>query len=145
MTTDWTQIDWKLVVAAYGAIVATLVAIWQVYVGFRDRGRLKVSALYGRTHPVDVASGAQAEEFIVISVVNHGRRPMTLVSAGIQLSDGRQIVVESDKFPFELSENETADFRVNLKLISNQPITAWVRDSRNKLRRSRTGFVESPR
>jgi hypothetical protein len=142
---DLKEIDWKLVVAAYAAVVSTLIAFWQVYLGFRDRSRLKVSAHYGKSHPADVGLNSPEEEFVVIGVVNDGRRPVTVVSAGIGLSDGREIIVEGTMFPLELSESKSGDFAVNMKLISSQPITAWVRDSRNKLYRSRRDVIRRPR
>ena len=76
--------EWPAVLAIYGAIAATLAAGWNIYSGFRDRGRLKLELHLERyvldtpygdrvQMPVDSLEGCELH----LSVVNVGRRPIT--------------------------------------------------------------------
>ena len=125
------------VIATYAGALSSLTAIWQVYVGYRDKPKLKIKALYGRTHPGDVGPNVPMEEFIDVNVINCGRRPISVVSAGLTRSDGKEIIVESAKFPLQLAEGMSGDFVINMKLIHPlQSVRTWVRDANGKLHQS---------
>jgi len=76
--------EWPAVLGIYGAIAATLTAGWNIYSGFRDRGRLRLELRLKRfvqdAHgaliemPVDSLKGSELH----LTVVNVGRRPITL-------------------------------------------------------------------
>ena len=125
-------------IAIYAAALSSLTTAWQVYVEYRDKPKLEVKALYGRTHPGDVGPNVPMEEYIDVNAINCGRRPISIVSAGITRSDGKEIIVESAKFPLQLSEGMGEDFAINLRLIHPlQSVRAWVRDASGKLHQSK--------
>jgi len=78
--------EWPAVLGIYGAIAATLTAGWNIYSGFRDRGRLRLELLLKRfaqnsigeeiEKPVDRLEGIQLH----LGVVNTGRRPITVTA-----------------------------------------------------------------
>jgi len=74
--------EWPAVLGIYGAIAATLTAAWNIWSGFRDRGRLKLELRLKRfvrntigepiEMPVDSLKGSELH----LTVVNVGRRPI---------------------------------------------------------------------
>ena len=75
--------EWPAVLGIYGAIAATLTAGWNIWSGFRDRGRLKLELRLKRfvldtrygdpiEMPVDSLEGCELH----LTVVNTGRRPI---------------------------------------------------------------------
>jgi hypothetical protein len=77
--------EWPAVLGIYGAIVATLTAGWNIWIGFQDRGHLKLGLQLRRY--VQNAGGGQIEKPVDqlegielhLSVVNTGRRPITVI------------------------------------------------------------------
>ena len=78
--------EWPAALGVYGAIVATLTAGWTIWVGLQDRGCLKLALQLRRYEsnaigeriekPPDRLDGIELH----ISVVNTGRRSLTVVS-----------------------------------------------------------------
>ena len=138
--------SWKFAIEVGGLFFAAVGIFWRIYVFFSKQGRIKVSANYGRTHPDDVRNGAPDEEFLVITAVNTGERPITIVSAGVDLTTGGQVIIESHVpgFPIKLLASHPEDFKINFKSIPMFPVSAWVRDSLYKVHRSQRRFVGRP-
>jgi len=76
--------EWPAALGIYGAIVATLTALWSFWIGVRDRGHLKLKLelkRYEQTstgrvgRPVDQLEGIELH----LAVVNRGRRPVMVV------------------------------------------------------------------
>ncbi len=65
------QPDWGLMLSVCAAIVATGVAVWNVYIGLRDRGHLKIVSVGEMEN-----SRLNAVCFVI---TNEGRRPLTLL------------------------------------------------------------------
>lgn len=68
------------VIAVYGAVVATGVAAWNIYMGRRDRGRIRIiidKIMKDRGPKIRVFCG----------IGNVGRRPITLKKHGIKKED----------------------------------------------------------
>ena len=78
--------EWPAALGIYGAIVATLTAVWGIWSGFRDRGQLRLELQmkrfdensYGEEieKPVDRLEGTQLH----LRVVNTGRRPIMVTA-----------------------------------------------------------------
>jgi hypothetical protein len=90
------HIDWNstTMLAAYGAVVATVTFGWNLVRDLRDRGELKVSASVRRLvrspaggyaiAPDLSVEGASEELYIVLTVANTGRRPMRWEGWGVK-------------------------------------------------------------
>jgi hypothetical protein len=105
--------EWPAVLGIYGAIAATLTAGWNIYSGFRDRGRLKLGLQLRRY--VQNAGGGQIEKLVDrlegielhLSAVNTGRRPLTVVGwYGVPLARKASHSLLS-QFPRQQIINET--------------------------------------
>ncbi len=75
------QIDWTLWIAIYGAITATVALLLDYYNAKRDVGHLVLEASIGKY--VQGGRGALATnppEYLILSVANAGRRPVTVDS-----------------------------------------------------------------
>ncbi len=100
------------VVAWYGAIVATVAAAVAVYNAWRDRPRLVVSA---RPNFLELGNET-AGKLICVSVVNRGRRPVTLRGVALKMRDGIEIaVVKSMQAQDEIGEGKGKSYFMNQK------------------------------
>ena len=71
-------------IAAYGAIVATGGILWNVYLKYSDRPRIKVS-----TNPAIVKGDQGLSPMrVTFAAANTGKRPVTLSSCSVEFSDG---------------------------------------------------------
>ena len=118
--------------AIYGAAIGTVAALgvaWNIHIGLRDRGRLRITAAVSKlsmSQEVDLASlTATVKEWldcISIQASNIGRRPMTVGQCTLKSHDGRAlwfatgaslrygragaIVDDSHRVPKRLEESE---------------------------------------
>lgn len=82
-------------VAVYGAVVATVTAIWKIYTDLRDKGRLKIELTVGRmlsasgaavtmtmTPEGPVPINLSDRDRIFMTVTNVGRRPIKVAKVG---------------------------------------------------------------
>jgi len=127
--------DWlAFAVAAYGAIVATIVAGYQF---MRDRAGVKV-VLTPISSETQGSEGATAEIW-GIRVVNHRKRPITIQDAGLLRGKdhlhslflnihGDRI---ADPFPVALTDGMSAEFYVHRDDRADVR-GAWVRDALNR-------------
>jgi hypothetical protein len=70
-------------IAVYGAVLATLVFIWNVCRWWRDQGRLKVHCFIGRRFnggylPVDDSTSLTVPTHLIYTVTNIGTRPIAV-------------------------------------------------------------------
>ena len=68
-------------ISIYSAVVATGVAIWQVYTYVRDGPRLKATA--GSNRRIVDGGGLDSKTYIVVNVVNVGNRATTIQVFGL--------------------------------------------------------------
>src|SRR4051812_12321729 len=74
--------------AAWGALLSTLLAIWNIQKDLRDRGRLRVEAYLAEWLEKDDETGEHVTKYEVeIIVTNVGRRSVTLQSLGVGRHD----------------------------------------------------------
>lgn len=132
------------VVAWYGAIVATISFIATFILSLlkylRDRARVKVKVSHGFIAPrMQIDNNLK----IFVEAINHGRRTVTLKSAGFSLINGEQAVLvnpENIKFPFELKEGkscmvyyEKTELLKDVKQQKTKIKDAWFRDATGKI------------
>ena len=76
-----------LLIAAYGALLSTIIAIREIT---KDKRRVKVVCRYAFAFP---PGADKSWEFISIQVINTGHRPVEIKQAGIEMND-RNIVTQ---------------------------------------------------
>lgn len=130
-------------VAWYAAVVATGSAITSMYVAMRDRPSLRVSVsanmlTFGMGHDNE-------KKFVVVSVSNVGRRPMTLGLVGLVVNKpsgevGEYVLTDSTSSgPRPLPEGESTTYKLEQHLLRGHTIRqAIVRDQRGKVWKHRT-------
>jgi hypothetical protein len=73
------------IVAWYGAIVATLSTLFSVYQLWRDSARIDIKLETGITFHGTTPFYKENTEYVGVSVINRGRRPIKIVSARLRL------------------------------------------------------------
>ena len=113
-------------VALYGALLATLVFLWDVVKYKRDKATLRVEtnirALVGLTSQVKIG----------IDMINDGRRPLTIVASGFKLdADDPNVATAYDmNLPIELHEGQRHTTFVNPETVDTTKVLyAWARDA----------------
>ena len=129
------------ILGTLGTIVAIVVGIIKITEFRRDRATIRVSATYGLM-PVGLDPLADdVQDIIVLQAVNVGRRPITLTSAYLPLSDGRSILALRSlrtPLPCTLNESEECGLYISIESIREveeegvQVIAVAFRDSANK-------------
>jgi len=130
------NIDFTAILAVYGAILATVVLLWDVVKYVRDRPGLMVKV----DHHVLV--GPQLSEHkIGIYMVNTGKRPLTVVASGFRLSTQAEeniATVMDPTLPKELAEGQSHTTYANPNEIEvNKILFAWARDATGREYRSK--------
>lgn len=103
--------DPSVLAAWYAAAVATLVAIAQIADIIRRRPRVEVSGT-----KVTVITSGKKKSFMRISVHNSGRRPVSIVSAGVVFKDKSTMSSSTAKdgaeCPLYLNDNSAVVFEL---------------------------------
>jgi hypothetical protein len=114
-------------VAAYGAVLATLVFLWDIVKYQRDKPRLRVEA--NRR----VLVGPKSELKIGIDMINSGKRSVTIVASGFKLDTENQeniATVYDINLPTEIREGQRHTSFVNPDTVDTSKILyAWARDA----------------
>lgn len=115
-------IEWTKITAIWGAVLSTLLALFEIYKYFNDRVRLKVTVQGGyKVYPKITPYGDM--ELITISAANFGRRPVTLTKAALlmpkssggpkyflcmdSLTAGKHVrLQEGESYQYNINENE---------------------------------------
>ena len=109
--------DWvahHLTAAWLSAIVAVFSLAVALYVGLRDRVRLSVS--WRQFQPMRGPQFDNKRLYVVLTVANRGRRPVTLSRVGYRFWDGSDDLVLYDEFrdgPVELTEGKSVSYPVS--------------------------------
>lgn len=133
----------KDLVAAYGAVLATIAFGWNVLREWRERGRVTLNLYVADV--LAVGSGRPRERearMLAGTVVNIGRRPIHLTAIEVQLKDGRASMIAPGTrpsaeyampaFPYELREDAQVSFRLPLELLGPDAVSIWARDTRGR-------------
>lgn len=100
--------------AWYAAFLATLGIIFHILGYFRDRPKIRVRGRAGISpeSPLDPVNPYKAH--ILISVVNTGRRPITITEVGVQMKKGSlkywMATDSSESGPREIQEGRVDEF-----------------------------------
>lgn len=99
------------IMAIYGAVVSTGVAICGIYIAWRDRGRLKLSTSFDKKqHQIAQSQKITVLNALEVRVVNSGRRPVKLKHWGIRKPGSEPIAVTA--LDCMLTESEDTTFYV---------------------------------
>lgn len=126
------------VVAWYGAIVATITLLILGFNTWRDRARIKVSAKCGwRIFGPSPIPYDQSKDYIGITVINKGRRSVTITKAGLKLKKGKhEWLIAADSMMYkqrELTEGKSCDFLIEQEQVDLNNIDyAWACDATGK-------------
>lgn len=143
------------VVAIYGAVLASIVFAWQVFVWMRNRYRLRVMADIQLTW--EVAHDAPTSPEIAFRIINVGSQPVTILRCGFEIDkkDPRFILrhgLETEEKDSRLAESlhtylETEsgtpkprvlepagwhEWRLPVSTLSMGPVRAWAEDASGK-------------
>ena len=126
-----------LYLAIYGALLSTLVLLWDILKYYRDKPSLRV-----KTNHRMLVSPLQSEFKIGIDIINDGKRPITIVASGFDLdvpkSQENVATVYDVNLPKELHEGQSHTSFVNPDAIDpNKILYAWARDATGREYRSK--------
>jgi len=140
---------YALWIAIYGAALSTFVAGWKIYGIVRDRARVKVEVFWGQ---IGYAGDQDVPSSLIVKAVNTGRRPVSLDSAGLSLSNGTDMISigapESRLqllwgIPKRLEEGESAQIWFNEDALKQKakegvfPMKAWFKDTKGRMYRAK--------
>src|SRR5437899_639793 len=102
----WISDHQTILVAVYGAVVATAVAVWNIYRSITDRGRLRVMAVRA-----DSFGRGIAKDKLWYKVTNVGRQPiwLTHIGGGYKTRGKRFVIATLNQLPKKLEPGEAFD------------------------------------
>ena len=120
--------DITIYIALYGAILSTIVIIWDVIKYYKDKPKIKVQVDVGPHYSLK-----RYESEIGVTVINIGKRPVTIVAHGYQFRDKSEngvIEMTEDDLPKELLEGQHCQLFVDTNVSFEHKILYWwVRDA----------------
>ncbi|MGV8087202.1 MAG: hypothetical protein ACP5N1_06250 [Candidatus Woesearchaeota archaeon] len=126
-----------IIIAVYGAILSTVAIIWNI---FRDKKKLKVNVSVHTSKYGD----NQEEEILRLEAINIGKVPITLVSAGVKLSNNKNWNIKSEMLFTSIMLNESEDWggavplnKFKEEINGHKPIYAWFKDNTGKIYKSK--------
>ena len=123
-------------VAIYGAILSTLVLLWDIIKYCKDKPNLRVQA----NHRI-LAGPRMSERKIGIDMINKGKRSITIVASGFKLdteSDKNMATLFDPNLPRQINEGQRRTTFANPDEIDlNKILYAWARDATGKEYRSK--------
>ena len=125
-----------LYLAFYGALLSTLVFLWEILKFYKDRPKIRVE-----TNLRMLVGASGSAQKIGIDMISDGRRPVTIVSSGFKLdTDSHEDVatVYDINLPVEIHEGQRHTSFVNPSTLEGHKILyAWVRDATGREYHSR--------
>jgi hypothetical protein len=105
--------NWTLVLAIWGSILSTILAIVKILEYRKERANVKVTVMGNYImEPTTRAYGNRP--LIMITAANRGRRPATLVGAAMLLPQRREYLLCADSMtaarPIELTEGKSHQY-----------------------------------
>jgi hypothetical protein len=129
--------EWTPWIAAYAAILSTLVAAWNIWVYFQDRPELEVGCTPGGHKTID----GRVTPGISIRMANSGKRPLTIVASGVMLDTGSPENIASiydPGLPVESTQGRQHTTHVFPDQVDAGKVRyAWARDATGKVYRSK--------
>lgn len=122
--------------AVYGAILSTIIFLWDIFKYYRDKPKLRVQA----NHRLLIAMH-KSEPRIGIDMINVGKRPITIVASGFRLdteSHENMATVLDPQLPKELHEGQShTTFVLPKEIDTSKVLCAWARDPTGREYRSK--------
>jgi hypothetical protein len=124
----WISDHQTILVAVYGAVVATAVAVWNIYRTITDRGQLRV--MVTRADAVSPGLGNIWKDRLWYKVTNVGRQPIYLTHIGGGYARGKHFVIATtEPLPKKLEPGESFnDASSDAKELATKSVTflgAW--------------------
>ncbi len=124
--------DITIYIALYGAILATLVFIWDIIKTIKDIPKIIIKA---NIHfLVGLKTNIRKKG---ITVINRSRRPVTIVATGFRIitkSNDNMATILDTKLPIELTEGKShTSFLDSNEISGNKIYYAWARSATGKL------------
>ena len=88
---EWLGEHQTILVAVYGAVVATAVAVWNIYRSITDRDQLRV--MVTRADAVSPGLGNMWKDKLWYEVTNVGRQPIYLTHIGGRYPSGKHFII----------------------------------------------------
>jgi hypothetical protein len=115
-----------LIVAVYAAVVATVTGIVQFLNFRRDRDKIKLTA----RRNMGISGDPRYEDMtlLIVTVANHGRRPVTITSVGAECLFPSQHFVFLDnnpRLPYELTEGKSLTAQTTQEGLDFNIIQCW--------------------
>lgn len=109
------KFDITIYIALYGAILSTIVIIWDVIKYYKDKPSIKVQVDIGPHYSLK-----RYEDEIGVEIINVGKRRVTIVAHGYQFKDkseNGEIEEIDENLPKELLEGQRCQLFVNPKCV----------------------------
>ena len=131
-------------IAIYAAVIATVTALWNIYLGFRDRLGIKLlvergTIFQGQADGVNANLGVKGP-YLFARALSTGRRPVTIMSGGLQEAGGKKVVMEGQDLPTELREGQQVTLWIHedrLAKLSKVPTHIWFLTGTDHYRREK--------
>jgi hypothetical protein len=115
--------NWALILAIWGSILSTILAILKILEHKKDRVNIKVT-VRGNYKIIPTTRAYGNRPLIMIEAANRGRRPVTLVRAALLLprKDGYLLCLDSMTAtrPVELSEGKSHQYLMFEDVVRNK-------------------------
>jgi hypothetical protein len=117
------------ILAVWGAIVSTSVALWNIRRDLLDRGRLHILCYIGVTR--GLSPDEDAGRRLVYHVTNTGRRPIVVTHLGGAFTKGEHFMVPTAvPLPRMLQPGEyLVEYTQDLSMLERSPQALWAIDS----------------
>jgi len=141
----WIGDHQTILVAAYGAVVATAVAVWNIYRSITDRGQLRVTVT--RADKFVPGVGDIEKDKLWYKVTNVGRQPiyLTQIGGGYKTRGKHFMLATAEHLPRKLEPGEAFnDASADTKGLDAQRVSflgAW--DSFNKVHKLPKGDLKA--
>ena len=132
---DWIKSNANLVIAIYGAVLATIAIGWNIYNNLQDRAKIKVETKFGF-----MVGDNSKKHLLFVNVMNFGKRPITLSSMGLRAEDGGNLLnLKTISLPYELGEGKSHPEWFDIEVLKGRNWKfAWYKDETGKLYKSKS-------
>jgi len=117
-----------IILAIWGAIVSTIVIIWNIYNSLKDKGKLKVDCYIG--NQVIEGVGIVKKQLLVWNITNIGKREIIISHIGGKLSKSDFILSTRNQMPHKLRPGEyILEYSNDLSILSDDKLKLLVLDT----------------
>jgi hypothetical protein len=140
-----------LTIALYGAVLSTVVFIFELYKYFGNRPKLSLFLFYGsygKTLEEMELNYSKGNRFLIVSLTNHGKEKMVISGPfGVNKESKKVLLCIGDNIKLDVGENTSIQLPTSLILKRNK---IWFEDSslkrfyvsRKEIKKSRSAIME---